>query len=657
MSTPPPARAPLSPSDRRAERLFAELSIGQEPSAQYDFALVRRLWPHLRPHAGLLGVALVLVPVTTLATLFQPYLVKRTVDAVVLVADDEVWLRMVTLYAVAVCVEFLCRFIEMYAMQLAGQRAMADLRRVTFRHAERLRASYFDRTPVGRVLTRVTNDVDSLGELFASGAVMAVADVLLLVGVLGFMFALDAKLTLITLVVLPPLAFVIEAIRRRARQAFRDIRVHIAQLNAYLSEQVQGMQVVQAFGREAASAEEYALINDAHRRANHRSILYDALLFSVVESVSITCVVIVLWYAAVRAGVHADAAAYIGTVVAFYQYIQLFFVPIRDLSTKYTIIQQSLASAERVFGFLDTDEIEREGAAHAPYQSVSQESQEGGRAGRLGDSFAEAGFPSSLLPVIRKSGNRYGGAASVRLRGVTFGYRPNEPVLRNVNLEVAAGRSLALVGATGAGKTTTVALLLRLYEHSQGSIEVGGLDVRARPLAELRRMFAVVPQDVFLFRGTIAENVALGAHPDLARVEEVLERVAAMDLFARREGGIHARVEERGQNFSVGERQLVALARALYRDAPILILDEATSNVDSETEARIQRAIDEVMRGRTSIVIAHRLSTIRRADRIAVLHRGQVVEQGTHEELLQGGTIYAHLHRLQFVEGDTSAAG
>ncbi len=609
----------------RRQRLFEELSFGHDATTTgYDLRLVRRLWPYMRPHAALLAFGLALVPIKTLGALLQPYIVKRAIDDVVL--RHEVSTRLILAYAAIVAIDFFCRFGEMYVMQLAGQRSMADLRRAAFRHAQRMRASYFDRTPIGRVLTRITNDVDAIGELFASGAVMAVADILLLVGIVAFMFALDVRLTLVTLAALPPLAVAVEWIRRRAREAFREIRVRIAQLNAYLSEQVQGMQVVQAFGREETSAEEYRIINDAHRRANQRQILQDALLFSIVETVSITCVVVVLWYAAARAGAATDKATYIGTVVAFYLYIQLFFVPVRDLSTKYTIIQQSLASAERVFGFLDSHEVEVESAS-------------------------ARGTPA---PATTAHGSAPRPPA-VAFRGVQFAYRPNEPVLRDVDLEVPAGQSLALVGATGAGKTSTIAVLLRLYEHQAGSVEVGGVDIRTLPLQELRRNFALVPQDAFLFRGTVAENVALGAEVDERRVEEVLRRVSAMDLFQRREGGIHAEVTERGNNFSVGERQLIAFARALYRDAPILILDEATANIDSETEARIQHAVDEVMRGRTSIVIAHRLSTIRRADRIVVLHKGRVVESGTHEELLRQGQVYAHLHRLQFGDAESAA--
>jgi ATP-binding cassette subfamily B protein len=374
---------------------------------------------------------------------------------------------------------------------------------------------------------------------------------------------------------------------------------------------------VQAYGREAISQAEYGEINSAYRAANFRSIQLDALLFSTVETVALTCVALVLWYASVRAGLlsgGASQAAYIGTAVAFYQYIQKFFVPIRDLSTKYTIIQSALASAERVFGFLSVTEVEND------QQLMAAES------------------PAQDAPAIE-------------FDHVGFGYRADDPVLQDVSFRVEAGEHVALVGATGAGKSTTISLMLRLYELSQGSIRIHGRDIRALPQAELRRMFALVPQDVFLFAGSIAQNVAFSAREvDEGRVRDVLARVGALDLVERRPLGIHARVEERGSNFSAGERQLIAFARALYRDAPFLILDEATANIDTATEARLQAAVTELMRGRTAFVIAHRLSTIRQSDRILVFHRGQLAEQGSHKDLLALGQVYAHLHRLQFAQ-------
>ncbi|HKU44247.1 MAG TPA: ABC transporter ATP-binding protein [Polyangiales bacterium] len=605
---PRPSRPPPPAARPEDERSLADLH------------LLRGLLPYLKPHWPLLAAALVLVPVTSGATLVQPYLVKRVVDAVLAHPDPDEWTRMVGFFVLATLVHFVAGFIQTYTMQLAGQRSMADLRRQTFRKAQRMAVSYYDKTPVGRVLTRITNDVDSLSELFASGAVMAVADIVTITGIVAFMLALDYRLSLITFLVLPFLAAAVDWIRRRARQAFRDIRARVSELNTYLSEQVQGIQIVQAYSREATSQDEYDRINQAYRQANYRAIHLDALLYSVVDTISIVCVALVLWYASVRAGVlHGSAgeAAYIGTVVAFYQYIQQFFVPIRDLSTKYTIIQSALAAAERVFGFLDNSEVE-------PPDLV-------------------AGKGNGVQKSPRDAG------VALEFRDVSFGYRADESVLHDVSFKVRRGEHVALVGATGAGKSTTISLILRLYELQAGTIEVDGRDITSLTRNELRRLFAVVPQDVFLFAGTVAQNVAFSpVQVDEARVRDVLARVGALDLVERRPLGIHAKVEERGSNFSAGERQLLAFARALYRDAPFLILDEATANIDTETEGRLQAAVVELMRGRTAIVIAHRLSTIREAHRIVVFHRGRVAESGTHAELLARGEVYAHLHQLQF---------
>jgi ATP-binding cassette, subfamily B, multidrug efflux pump len=600
-----------------AKKLPQSVQTRDELPTLRDLGLLKSLLPFLRPHLRLLVVALCLVPVMSLATLLQPYFVKQTVDAVLVSRSVSAWRVAVTAYAFAIVTEFMATFAQAYAMQLAGQRSMTDLRRAVFRHAQRMRVRYYDRTPIGRVLTRVTNDIDALGELFSSGAVMAIADIVTLLGIVAFMVALDLRLSLIAFAALPFLAIAVEWMRKRAREAFRDIRARISELNAYLSEQVQGVLVVQAYGREAASAEEYRKINDAHRVANYRAIHVDAMLYSVVEGVSMTCVALVIWYASVHVGLIDDDtqhAAYIGTVVAFYQYIQRFFVPIRDLSTKYTMIQSALAAAERVFGFLATNETETD------------------------DAGASAAKPTPVPD-----------APAVKFAHVDFSYRSDDPVLTGVSFEVRPGERIALVGATGAGKTTTVSLLLRLYDHTGGTIELLGHDIRGMTLAALRSHFSVVPQDVFLFAGSIAQNVAFSPeHIDEPRVRDALRRVGALDLVERRPGGLAARVEERGSNFSAGERQLIAFARALYRDAPLLVLDEATANIDSETEARLQTAVAELLRGRTALVIAHRLSTIQKADRILVFHHGQIVEQGTHEELLALGQVYSHLHSLQF---------
>jgi ATP-binding cassette subfamily B protein len=617
------SRAPSAePSARPGSTQLAPPEEDVKAPQGADLGMLRRLWPFVNgPDRGLFALTLcVLTPLAALASLLQPLLIKRAIDAALVADSRSVLVSTVWLFVGVISVEFVARFGQVYFLQLAGQRTLARLRSATFAKIQRLHIRYFDRTPVGKVVTRVTNDVDALGEVFASGAVMAVADVLMLAGIVGFMLYLDWRLSLVAFCALPPLALVVNLFRRYAREAFRSIRTRIAQLNAYLAEQVQGAAVIQAFGREAECQREYEHINAAYRDANHRAIKYDALLYSVVESVSAVTIALVLWYAGVRiAGLPRDAsAAYVGTIVAFYEYIQRFFVPIRDLSQKYTIVQASLAAAERIFDVLDQREED-----------------------------APEGVPAPPGPAVDDD-------VVLAFQDVRFGYREGQDVLRGVSFQARRGEKIAIVGATGAGKTTVTSLLLRLYDVTAGRVLVGGVDVRAQPRDVLRQRFAVVAQDVFVFAGTVLENVAVGdPTPDPARAEAVLRQVGAWEMVER-VGGLGGRVDERGQNFSAGERQLLAFARALYLDREVLVLDEATANIDTETEARLQQAIEQVLSGRTALVIAHRLSTIRAADRILVFHHGQVVEEGDHDSLLARNGVYARLVRLQFAEAEAS---
>jgi ATP-binding cassette subfamily B protein len=454
--------------------------------------------------------------------------------------------------------------------------------------------------------------VDAIGEMFASGALNAFGDLLRLAVIVAVMVSLDWRMSLLAFAAVPPVALGVNWTRRRMRDAFREVRAKTARMNAYLNEQVSGMAVVQAYAREERSAEEFDEINAAYRNANNRSIVLDATLDAAIEMVSSVCIAAVLWYAGVNS--LKDEISF-GTLFAFVAYIDMFFVPIRDLSARYTLLQSAMAGAERVFELLDNKDEDATAAATS-----------GGDAARAADE-----------------------GVAFELDNVGFGYKPGVPVLRHVSIAARRGEKVALVGATGAGKSTVASLLLRLYDVDEGVVRVFGRDVSAYPRDELRRQFAVVPQDVFLFPGTVLTNIAAGdAIPDRAKVVNALNRIGALDLFERREGGLDAPVLERGSNFSAGERQLIAFARALYRDPPLLILDEATANVDSDTEARLQRALEGAMEGRTALIIAHRLSTIRAVDRIVVFHKGCVVEQGTHEDLLAAGGVYSKLYRLQF---------
>jgi ATP-binding cassette subfamily B protein len=598
----PEATATNAEARRRTEKILAAFHDEERFTKTYDLRLARRLWLFLAPHRRLMLLSVGLLLITSAFALVRPLLMKYGIDEAVPRRDSAAFFQVGLWFAALLVAEQVLGFIQTYAMQIVGARAMADLRRHVFAFLHGRRLAFFDRQLVGRLVSRVTNDVDAILEAFASGAINGIGDVLKLAGIVVLMVSLDWQLSIIAFVAVPPVALAVAFIRKPMREALREIRARTSRMNAIMNEQVTGMTLIQAYGRKEAAQREFDESNAAYRDANMKSIKWEAIQDAAIDMVGAVClasIIVALGYRPVS----------FGTIVAFSAYLAQFFEPISQLAQRYTLVQGAMTGAERVFSLLEIEEADGE---KKPAASA-------------GDA-----------------------ELALTFENVGFAYKPDVPVLTDVSFSVRRGERVALVGPTGSGKTTITGLLLRLYDASEGVVRVHGDDVLGLERHELRRRFAVVPQDVVLFPGTVADNVAAGGEPDRARVKAVLERLGALDLLTARPGGLDAPVGERGANFSAGERQLIAFARALYRDAPILILDEATASIDSDTESRLERALVELLKGRTALVIAHRLSTIRSADRILVLRQGRLVEEGSHEALMAKGGLYAKLHALQF---------
>ena len=582
----------------------------------YDARLMRRLLSYLRPYWRQVSLALATILGYASLQLVPPWLTQQVVDVHIPAAD---WsgLRLIgALYLATLVAEFLFEFVQTMTLQMTGQRIMFDLRMQIYSHLQRLDVRFYDRNPVGRLLTRVTTDVDALNELFTSGVVSVFGDVFALMAVMVAMLLLDWRLALVAFAVIPLIAAVTQWFRVHVRETYRQVRLLIARINALLQENITGMATVQLFRRESRSFASFDAVNRDHMTANVRSVFYYAVFYPAIEIISALAAALILWYGGVR--VMSDTLT-LGMLVAFLQYAQRFFRPIQDLSEKFNILQGAMASSERVFQLLDT-----------PVEISSP------RSGLSSDA------PTQRARVHQPR---------IVFDHVWFAYNGEDFVLRDVSFIVEPGERIGIVGATGAGKTTILNLLLRFYDVTRGRILVNDADIRELTLEELRGLFGLVLQDVHLFAGTIADNVRLGNESIGDNdIEQTLAAVNAWG-FVKRLGGIRAPVTERGATLSVGQKQLLSFARALAVDPPILLLDEATSSIDTETEMLIRDALATLMRGRTTIAIAHRLSTIQDMDRILVFHKGELREAGTHLELVGQRGIYYRLYQLQFPGG------
>ncbi len=579
----------------------------------YDHRLMRRLLRYGRPYWYLILLAVGMIILAAGMETVGPYLIKVAVDAHIVTGDYAGLLEIVALYVGILGANFLIKYIQIWLTQYLGQRIIFDLREEIFGHLQRLHQQFFDKNPVGRLMTRVTSDVEALNQMFTQGLVMIFGDIFLILGIVVMMVSIHLELALWTFSVIPLLFVASFVFRKKVRAAYSQIRYYLARINAYLQERISGMSIVQLFNREERDLDRFRKLNWDYTHANIKTIFYYAIFYPVVELISAVALAIIIF----RGGWLIESGGVtLGVLIAFIQYAKMFFRPISDLSDKYNILQSALAASERIFKLLDTSP-----AIASPPQGHRQDTLRG----------------------------------EITFENVYFAYN-GDYVLKDINLHIPPGKRYAIVGHTGAGKTTLMRLIGRFYDVQQGSVRVDGVDVREWDLQSLRRRMAVVLQDVFLFSGTVLENIRLG-RPEISEdaVIKAARLVNAHDFILKLPGGYHAEVKEGGSNLSVGQKQLLSLARALVIDPDILLLDEATANIDSESEALIQEALQVVLEGRTAVVIAHRLSTIQRMDQIVVLHKGVIREQGTHQQLLRKRGIYYKLYRLQYREAPTTA--
>lgn len=573
----------------------------------YDSKLMRRLLSYVKPYKKYVILAILLNIIVAAIPSIRPLLSKIAVDEYIVNNDYNGLLLICIALLGTLMLQGLVQYFLTYYTEYMGQKIVYDLRIQIFSHVQKLALRYFDKTPVGRTVTRVTNDVDALNEMFSSGIVQVFSDVFVIVWIFIFMFSMAWDLALVVLIVVPLLFYATFLFRKKVRETYRDVRLHLARLNSYMQEHVTGMNVVQIFGREKEELNKFSAINRDYRAANIKSVFYYAVFFPVVELLSAITLGLIIWYGG---GEVIQSKLTLGVLFAFFQYTEMFWRPVRDLSEKYNILQSAMASSERIFKLLDNDTIIKEPKSPVILQNIRGE---------------------------------------IEFKDVWFAYNSGEYVLKNVSFKINPGETIAIVGATGAGKTSIINILTRFYDIEKGSITIDGVDIRTLEKRDLRKYISTVLQDVFLFSGSIKTNINLGNYEITdEQIIEASKTVGAHKFISQLPNGYDEEVKEKGATLSVGQRQLISFARALAYDPQILILDEATSSVDTETEILIQRAIEQLLVGRTSIVIAHRLSTIQNADKIIVMHKGEIKETGTHQELLAKRGIYYKLYQLQY---------
>jgi ATP-binding cassette subfamily B protein len=588
---------------------------GEQGIHSFDGQLLRRIAQYLKPYLGWVVLALLITLVGSFLGPLRPWLVQQGIDNYIVVGDLEGLQRIIFYLALALLGEGLLSFAENYLTQYIGQRAIYDLRTTVFRHVQDQPLAFFDRTPIGRLITRTTSDVEALSDVLSSGLIVALGDLFKLIFIAYFMFTLNWVLAVVTLMVMPLMVWVTFWFRNNVREQYRETRKQVSRLNSFIQEHVTGMHIVQLFTREEEEMDRFEGINDEHRAAHLKTIFYYAIFWPSVEFIANVALAAVLWFGGLRA--MAGSALTLGVLVAFIQYARQFFEPIRDLSNQYDTLQRAMAGAERIFGVLDEDH-------------------------RL----PEPDEPVELDAVDGK----------IEFRNVWFAYEDDNDgnpdwVLKDVSFTVEPGETAALVGATGAGKSTVMNLLLRFYEAQRGDIYVDGVNIRDLRLRDLRRHIGLVLQDVFLFSGSVERNLTLGDPSiDAATMKRAAEVVQADQFIERLPEGYQQDVKERGSSLSHGQRQLLAFVRALLYDPDVMVLDEATSSVDTETESLIQQALERLTEGRTTLAIAHRLSTIQDADTILVMHKGEIRERGSHQELLALDGLYHKLYDLQYAD-------